>query len=284
MPRRGKKNLTTEAQSAQRDQGIDFLCALCVSVVKLFPMNVGLFGGTFDPVHRGHLAVARAAAKKFQLKQVLFAPSSVPPHRIGRPLAPYHHRFAMLTLALQREESFIPSSLEAPPEPGVLAFSAGRHGPGFSYSIDTVRALKLQLGKNDKVFFIIGIDAFMDIAKWHEPEALLREVDFIVASRPGFSLADVGKALPESLRPDPKVLRTFKKAKAAGILALGTTAIHLLGDVAVRISATQVRNAAQRGSAVAKFVDPAVAEYIRKTRLYRPASQEQEMVRRSRLL
>ncbi len=238
-------------------------------------MNLALFGGTFDPVHRGHVAVAQAAARKFHLQQLLFVPSSVPPHRQGRPLSPYHHRFAMLTLALQGEKSFVPSSLEAPPEPGVLAFSSGRHGPGFSYSIDTVRAVKLQLGKKDKLFFLIGIDAFMDIAKWHEPEALLREVDFIVASRPGYSLADVGEALPASLRPDPKVIRAFKKATATGTLALGGTAIHLLGDVKVRISASQVRAAAQRGTSLAKFVDPAVAEYIRKTRLYRPASQGQ---------
>ncbi len=247
-------------------------------------MNVALFGGTFDPVHRGHLAVAHAAAKKFHLQQVLFVPSSVPPHRIGRPLSPYHHRFAMLTLALQREKSFIPSSLEAPPEPGVLAFSSGRHGPGFSYSIDTVRALKLQLGKNDRISFLIGIDAFMDIAKWHEPEALLREVDFIVASRPGYSLADVAHALPEILRPDEKVIKAFKKAKAAGTLALGSTTIHLLGDVAVRVSATQVRSAAQRGRSLARLVDPAVADYIRKTRLYRPASEERRREPKSRIL
>ncbi len=245
-------------------------------------MNVGLFGGTFDPVHRGHLAVAQAAARRFRLQQVLFVPSSVPPHRQGRPLSPYHHRFAMLALALQGEKSFVPSSLEAPPEPGVLAFSSGRHGPGFSYSIDTVRALKLQMGKNDRLFFLIGIDAFLDIAKWHEPEALLREVDFIVASRPGYSLADVGEALPESLRPNPKVIRAFKKA--AGALALGGTAIHLLGDVNVRLSASQVRAAAQRGASLATFVAPAVAEYIRKTGLYRPASHRQRRERKYRAL
>ena len=236
-------------------------------------MNVGLFGGTFDPVHRGHLAVAHAAAHMFQLKQVLFVPSSVPPHRQGRPLSPYHHRFAMLTLALQRERAFIPSSLEAPSEPGALSIGSGRHGP--CYSIDTVRALKMQLGRSDKLFFLIGIDAFMDIAKWHQADALLREVDFIVASRPGYSLADVGGALPKTMRPQPEVFRALKKVKAADGLAgkdfiiLGTTMLNLLPDVNVGISATQVRAAAQRGAPLDKFVDRSVAEYIRKTRLYR---------------
>ncbi|HVP44247.1 MAG TPA: nicotinate (nicotinamide) nucleotide adenylyltransferase [Terriglobales bacterium] len=242
-------------------------------------MNIGLLGGTFDPVHRGHLAVARAAARKFRLEQVLFVPSSVPPHRQGRPLAPYHHRFAMLTLALQRKRSFVPSSLEAPPEPGAPAFSCG---PGFSYSIDTVRALKRHLGKNDKLFFLIGIDAFMDIAKWHESEALLREVDFIVASRPEFSLGDIGKALPQSLRPDLKTIRTFRNA--ATTLPLGATAVHLLDDVNVRISASQVRAAARRGASLGRLVDPAVAEYIRKTHLYRPSSEGQQARRKFRAL
>ncbi len=232
-------------------------------------MNVGFFGGTFDPIHRGHLTVARAAASKFDLKKVLFVPSSVPPHRIGRPLAPYHHRLAMVALATQNEKAFIPSTLEAPPEPGVLAFSAGR--PGFSYSIDTVRAVKLELGRSDRLFFIIGVDAFADIAKWHQPEALLRELDFIVVSRPGYSLADVGAALPESLRPPEEVIKAFRKAKAEGTLALGDTTIHLLAEVKVPISATQVRSAAEHGRPLGKFVDPAVAAYIQKTHLYRKA-------------
>jgi len=247
-------------------------------------MNVGLFGGTFDPIHRGHIALARAAAKRFGLKQVLFVPSSVPPHRLGRPLSPYHHRFAMVTLATANHKDFVPSSLEAPPEPGVLAFSSGRRGPGFSYSIDTVRALKLQLSKGDKLFFLIGVDAFLDIAKWHEAEAILREVDFIVASRPGYSLADIAGALPDSLRPTEEAIKAFRKAKAKGTIALGNTAIHLLADVRVPMSASQVRSAAERGRPLGKFLDPAVAEYIRKTRLYRRASERQEPVRRSRLL
>ncbi|MBZ5647902.1 MAG: nicotinate-nucleotide adenylyltransferase [Acidobacteriia bacterium] len=220
-------------------------------------MNVGLFGGTFDPIHRGHLAVARAAAKKFHLKRVYFVPSSVPPHRQGRPLASYHHRFAMVTLATQGDKGFIPSSLEAP------------NGPGFSYSIDTVRALRRGLGRRDRLHFIIGIDAFMDIGKWHKAESLLREVDFIVASRPGYSLADVARALPEAIRPPESVIRAIQETKPAGTLALGQTAIHLLPDVRVPVSATQIRTAAARGRALGKFVDAAVAEYIQKTHLYK---------------
>jgi nicotinate-nucleotide adenylyltransferase len=235
-------------------------------------MNVGLFGGTFDPIHRGHIAVARAAAARFRLKKIYFVPSSLPPHRVGRPLSPYHHRFAMIALATQKEKSFIPSSLEAPPEPGVLAFSSGR--PGFSYSIETVRALKRELAKNDRLFFLIGIDAFADIAKWHEAEALLHEVDFIVASRPGYSLADMVKALPDSTRPPDAAVRAFRKSKTGGTLPLGATAIHVLPDVKIPVSATQVRSAAERGRPLGRLLDPAVAAYIARTRLYRPSAGE----------
>ncbi len=220
-------------------------------------MNVGLFGGTFDPIHRGHLAVARAAARRFRLKKIYFVPSSLPPHRQGRPLSPYHHRFAMVALAVRGRKGFLASSLEAP------------NGRRFSYSIDTVRALKRELGKGDRVFFIIGIDAFLDIAKWHRAETLLREADFIVASRPGYSLADVVRALPEAVRPPANEMRAFQKAKAGATLSLGRTAIHLLADVKVPVSATQVRTAAKRGKSLGRFVEPAIAEYIRKTRLYR---------------
>ena len=224
-------------------------------------MNVGLFGGTFDPIHRGHLAVARAAARRFRLKQIYFVPSSLPPHRQGRPLSPYHHRFAMVALAIQGAKSFIPSSLEAP------------SGRGFSYSIDTVHALKREMGKRDRLYFIIGIDAFMDIAKWHRAEALLREADFIVASRPGYALAEVAKALPQSLRPPADKIRAIRKARTGNKLTLGRTAIHLLPGVKVPVSATQVRGAARRGKALERLVSPVVAEYIQKAHLYRQASE-----------
>lgn len=222
-------------------------------------MNLALFGGTFDPVHHGHLAVARAAAERFHLKQVLLVPSSRPPHRHGRPLSPYHHRLAMLALAAQGEELLVPSDLEAP--------APGSARP--SYSLDTVRRLKRRLGSRDRLYFLIGIDAFLDIAQWHQPDALLRQCDFIVASRPGYSLADVGGALPAALRPSAAVFDVLRGMKAAGTLALRGATIHLLENVKVNISATQVRAAAAARRPLRRLVPPAVEEYIRKAGLYR---------------
>ena len=113
------------------------------------------------------------------------------------------------------------------------------------------------------------MDAFADIAKWHQSEALFRECEFIVASRPGYSLADVANALPERLRPRPEVTRPFHSQPAAGDLVLPGATIHLLGDLRQPASATAIRAAAAAGKPLGRFVDAAVADYIRKMGLYK---------------
>ena len=128
--------------------------------------RIGIFGGTFDPVHRGHLAVARAALRRLKLDQLYFVPAGVPPHKQRRPRASFRHRFAMLRLATASEPRFAVSRLEA---------------SGVHYSIDTVRRMKRALKPGDRLFFLIGIDAFSDIATWREVEALVRECEFVVA-------------------------------------------------------------------------------------------------------
>jgi len=219
-------------------------------------MRVALFGGTFDPVHLGHLAVARAAAEKFGLNTIYFAPADIPPHKQKRQLTDFHHRFAMLALATASDKRFVPSLIDAP-----------RGGP--NYSVDTVRRLKRTLKKSDKLYFLIGMDAFKDIATWHKPEELLDECEFIVVSRPGFSLADVGNALPEKLRPTDAVLKTVRNRRANGAIALRGATIHLLPDIHERVSSTQIRAAASRSVAqLSRYVPRAVAEYIKKEGLY----------------
>jgi cytidyltransferase-related domain len=162
-------------------------------------MNIGLFGGTFDPIHNGHLALAQAAASRFSLGSVLFVPSSIPPHKQNHSLTPFLHRYVMVALATGGEKRFTASLLEAP-ELAALESRAGKaaksqvQDPPVNYSIDTVRRLKRSLKKSDRLFFLIGIDAFVDIAKWREATALLKECSFVVASRPGFSLRDVAES------------------------------------------------------------------------------------------
>jgi nicotinate-nucleotide adenylyltransferase len=230
-------------------------------------MNIALFGGTFDPVHRGHLALARAAQQQYGLHRIHFVAANVPPHKQRRPLSPFVHRFAMLALATAEEKTFVPSLLEAQEETGAGVQKAREPKP--NYTIDTVRRLKRSLKASDKLFLLIGMDAFADIANWHEAEVLFRECEFVVASRPGYSLADVANALPESLRPRPEVTRPFQKQAAKGDLVLKGATIHLLGDLHQPASATAIREAAAAGKPLGRFVDATVADYIKKMGLYK---------------
>jgi nicotinate-nucleotide adenylyltransferase len=234
-------------------------------------MNIGLFGGTFDPIHHGHLALARAAKERFELGRIYFVPANVPPHKLRQPLAPYIHRYAMVALSIASEKTFLPSLLEAPePAPGtaISGRKAAQAAPSANYSIDTVRRLKQTIKKSDRVFLLLGIDAFNEIATWHQAEALFRECEFIVGSRPGYSLADVANALPERLRPRATVTKPFAKQPAKGDLVLPGATVHLLDEVNKNVSATLIREAATAKRPLNKFVDPAVAEYIRKMGLY----------------
>ncbi len=235
-------------------------------------MNIGLFGGSFDPIHRGHLALAQAAASRYSLRQVLFVPANVPPHKQKHPLTAFIHRYAMVAVATQDEKQFVPSLLEAPEWAAELR-SGGQPGAAVptraNYSIDTVRRLKPTLKKSDRLFFLIGIDAFRDIAKWHEASALLAECDFIVASRPGDSLRDVAESLPEDLRPAAAVTRPFHKQPAKGDLVLPGVTLHLLEGVQQSVSATAIRQAAAQGKPLTRWLDARVADYIRKQGLYR---------------
>jgi len=232
-------------------------------------MNVGLFGGTFDPIHLGHTTLARAAKQTFDLSRMYFTPANIPPHKQRDPLAPFVHRYAMVVLATTGEKSFLPSLLEAPAEkpPSTKGRSPSADLP--NYSIDTVRRLKQSLKKADRLFFLIGIDAFDEIASWREPETLLQECEFIVASRPGYSLADVANALPEKLRPTAAVTKPFAKQPAKGDLVLSGATVHLLDNVHQPISATAIRQAAAAGKPLKRFVDANVEEYIKKMGLYR---------------
>jgi nicotinate-nucleotide adenylyltransferase len=231
-------------------------------------MNIAFFGGTFDPIHRGHVVVAETARAHFDLGQVLFVPAQVPPHKQQHTFASFAHRMAMVALGTQGHPKFVPSDIEAR-----LYEETGKP----NYSLETIRRLKRQLRTSDKLYFLIGIDAFLDIAKWHRAIDLLRECEFIVANRPGYSLGDIALALPEELRPRTEVLNVARKtasgsSSSGAVMAFSGITLHLLEDVSEKVSSTQLRSAAaSNGRRLESLVGEAVAEYIRKTRLYRTA-------------
>ena len=245
-------------------------------------MNIGIFGGRFDPIHRGHLSLATAAADRYSLARVLFVPVNVPPHKERENVTAFAHRYAMVALATEEEKRFVPSLLEGPTlvlgsvgsgaKARVRRSGAAVAPPAVAapnYSIDTVRRLKASLKKADRLFFLIGVDAFRDIAKWHEARALLAECEFVVASRPGYSLRDVAEALPEELRPAAAVTKPFHKQPASGDLVLPGVTLHLLEGVHQNVSATAIREAAAQGKTLARWLDARVAEYVKKVGLYR---------------
>jgi nicotinate-nucleotide adenylyltransferase len=240
-------------------------------------MNIGIFGGRFDPIHRGHISLATAAADRYSLGRVLFVPVNVPPHKERGNITAFAHRYAMVALATAEDKRFVPSLLEAPePRPAsdgsrtkVRAGGTAAAVARANYSIDTVRRLKASLKKADRLFFLIGVDAFRDIATWHEARALLAECEFVVASRPGYSLRDVAEALPEELRPAAEVTKPFHRQPARGDLVLPGLTLHLLEGVHQNVSATSIREAAAQGKPLARWLDARVAEYVKKVGLYR---------------
>ena len=235
------------------------------TAAKHQPKRIALFGGSFDPIHAGHVAVARAADRRFNFDEIHFVPASRPPHKLKQHLAPFPHRFAMVALACAEHPHFVPSLAEAGED-----FS----GTQLHYSVDTVRYFRHAYnGPGDRVFFIVGADAFLDIPMWKEYEALLGLCDFVIANRPGIRLEALRLVIPPDLHAGP-AQRTDKEdeAVAAGspvVARLQRSTVYLLENVANEASATDIRRKANRGQSIHGLVSARVEEYILKQGLYR---------------
>jgi nicotinate-nucleotide adenylyltransferase len=178
-------------------------------------LKLAIFGGTFDPVHLGHLALAREAAERFQFDRVLFVPANHPPHKSGFTHASYVHRVRMLELACEGEPRFEVSRLE--------------EGTARSYSIDTIEKLRATLAAGDELYFLIGADAFAEIRTWFRWRDVARLVRFLVVSRPGHAYE-----VPEGVAFDridtlrmPVSSSAIRRALAAGEMPEGLPAAVL---------------------------------------------------------
>lgn len=195
-------------------------------------MRIGIMGGTFDPIHYGHLFVAEEAATRFALDRVLFIPNGEPPHKSADEITPAIHRFQMTCLATESNPAFQCSDIELK-----------RDGP--SYSVDTLRELKAQFPASE-LFYITGVDAVADILSWRQHQEVVRLATFIAATRPGFDLAGLKTRLPKN----------YQKR------------ILLLNSTALDISSSDIRARLTQGLPARYLTPDPVLDYIRTHRLY----------------
>ena len=210
-------------------------------------MRIAFFGGTFDPIHRGHLRVAAAAAAAFSLDRVLFAPVGFQPLKGDPAVALFADRLAMTTLA-------VADPLTASLQPATCSFSvstldAPRPGRTPNYTVDTLAALTLEYPAAT-LFVLTGADSFLDLRRWRSPDRLLALAEWIVVSRPEFPLSDALLA--------PLALTPAQRAR-----------IHLLTTVHEDVSATGLRHRLQAGEPCRGLLPPSVAAYIQTHHLYR---------------
>ncbi len=212
--------------------------------------RIGILGGTFDPVHEGHVAAADAALRALALDRVLFIPSHQPPHRPGEPCASAFHRFAMVSLVAASRDEFVASDLEL-------------RRPGPSFTADTLRELHASGVGPQQIFFITGTDAFAEIANWREYPALLDLANFVVIARPGQSFDLLRRRLP-TLAPRMRTAGDGSGLPPDG----GSCAIFLVNAVTPDISSTEIRERAAQRLSLSGRVAPEVERHIRKHGLY----------------
>ncbi len=233
------------------------------TAAKHHPRRIAIFGGSFDPIHNGHLAVARAADRRFNFDEIHFVAASRPPHKLKRHLAPFPHRFAMLALACIDHPHFVPSLAEAGDD-----FS----GTQLHYSVDTVRYFRhTHHSPGDRIFFMVGADAFLDIPMWKEYETLLGLCDFLVANRPGIRIEALRLVIPPDLISRQAARKEEGEASNPSpvVAHLHKTSVYLLENVASEVSATDIRKRVARGQSIHGLVSARVEEYIFKQGLYR---------------
>jgi len=210
-------------------------------------LKLGLLGGTFDPIHFGHLRVAEEVAEELALEHMYLIPAALPPHKDGKPVSSFEHRMAMIQLAVEGSPLLEALDLE------------GRR-QGLSYSIETLREFRQLFKGNIELFFIIGIDAFLEIGTWKEYRALFDHAHFLVINRPGFQSEDLGRFLT-SLEVG------FERDGDKFVVPSGN---HLIFREAtlMDISSTEIRNRVAEGKTIRFMLPKTVRTYIIENRLY----------------
>lgn len=213
-------------------------------------MRYGLLGGTFDPIHLGHLRSAEEIYDDLKLDHVIFIPAAIPPHKDTRRIIPFFHRFRMVDVAIKNYPHFSVSDIE-------------ERLPGKSYSVETLRYLRKIYGKKITFYFIMGLDEFFKISSWKDYRELFKLSNFVVISRPGYAKNKVKEIITQEITKnfvfDTEENRFFSSS-AFSIYTRETTLID--------ISSTKIREHIKEGKSIRFLVPNAVYEYIYKEDLY----------------
>ena len=217
--------------------------------------RIGLLGGTFNPIHNAHLAIARQAREMLELDRVVMIPSGDPPHKPPTGLASAKDRYEMVRLAVASDPQF-----------GVSDVDVRRSGK--SYSIDTVRLLQQEYGKETRLYFLIGLDAFLEFPTWREPETLLTLCCFVVLSRPGLSFLALS-SLPMIPRiPQASLLDLDEGRRVRLDAQAGLQSLICLRGTPSYVSASDIRARIARGDSTANQLPPVVESYILQHHIY----------------
>lgn len=198
--------------------------------------RIGIMGGTFNPIHKGHLALAKAAQKEFALDKIIFIPSGTPPHKALGEVIDKEDRFKMVKRAIKGLENYTASRIEL-------------DRPGYSYAVDTFGDLKIKHGKSAKLFYIMGLDSINEILEWKKPLELFKLCEFIVGTRPGTKI------------------RSFRRLVKFPPLQKEVDKIHLM-ELKENISASDIREKLKAGKPVGNLIPKVVEEYIKERGLY----------------
>jgi len=228
-------------------------------------MRIGIMGGTFDPIHYGHLNSAEEIAEVFKMNRVIFMPTFIPPHKKKEKITNVYHRLIMTMLATLSNPRFTVSTIEIERD-------------GYSYTIDTVNELRNSFNKGsvkNKFYFIVGVDAFKEIFTWKDAVRLLKNCDFIVTTRPGYIVDDLFNVLNDTAAKKYKnvkfkIDRKNPFGKSPRLYIIGSKHfIYPVETTALDISSTDIRRRVKNGMTVKYLLPEFVEEYINKNRLYK---------------
>jgi len=220
------------------------------------PPNIGLFGGSFNPIHYGHLQVAEHAHKRLQLDHVYFVPTGDPPHKPRHSLATAHHRLEMVKIALQGHPHFSVIDLET-------------RSPNISYTYDTLNNLRREMFPIEQFYFIVGLDAFLEFPTWKQTETLLTLSNFVIISRPGtdFKALNHLRCLPDI---SPSALQQLDNGQTTLVTIPLTphTTLILLACPPCSISASTIRERVEKGLPLHDWLPASVESYILKNNVF----------------